>query len=157
MKTQRKKLVAWLFKITQHIYTKYFKKNKPWHIKKQQLLQFPKDTFGYHLGLFLQHNGFELIPKVERHDAYHVMTGYNTTEEDEIALQYLCFGNGKRSIYLFGVITIGSLILPEYWKYYIKSYRIGKNANVFYNLNYKGLLNTSVSTLRSSIFINLNY
>lgn len=157
MKTHRKQLIAWLFKITQHIYTKYFKKNKPWHIKKQQLLQFPKDTFGYHLGLFLQHNGFELIPKVERHDAYHVMTGYNTTEEDEIALQYLCFGNGKRTIYLFGVITIGSLILPEYWKYYIKSYRIGKNANAFYNLNYKGLLNTSVSTLRSSIFINLNY
>ena len=157
MKTQRKQLIAWLFKITQHFYTKYFKKNEPWYIKKKHLLQFPKETFGYHLGTFLEKNGFELIPKAERHDAYHVITGYNTNEEDEIALQFLCFGNGKRSIYLFSVITIGSIILPEYWKYYIKSYRIGKNANAFYNLDYKRLLDTSISKLRSSIFINLNY
>ena len=85
------------------------------------------------------------------------MTGYNSNEEDEIALQYLCYGNGKRSIYLFGVIAIGTIVLPEYWKYYLKSYRIGKSANMFYNLDYKGLLNTSISTLRGSIFINLNY
>ena len=157
MKKQRKQLIAWLFKVTQHIYTTYFKTNQPWGIKKEQLLEYSPKTFGHHLGLFLDSNGFELIPKVERHDAYHVMTGYNSNEQDEIALQYLCFGNGKRSIYLFGVITIGSIILPEYWKYYLKSYRIGKSANTFYNLDYKALLNTSISNLRGSIFINLNY
>lgn len=157
MQKQRKQLIAWLFKVTQHIYTTYFKTNTPWNIKKEQLLEYNPSTFGYHLGLFLDSNGFELIPKVERHDAYHVITGYNSNEEDEIALQYLCYGNGKRSIYLFGVITIGTIILPEYWKYYLKSYRIGKSVNMFYNLDYKGLLNTSISTLRGSIFINLNY
>lgn len=157
MKKHRKQIIAWLFDVTQRIYTKYFKKNTPWDIKKAQLLKLPKHTFGYHLGLFLDTNGFELIPKVERHDAYHVMTGYNSNEEDEIALQYLCFGNGKRSIYLFGVIIIGSIILPEYWRYYLKSYSIGKSANTFYNLDYKGLLNTSISDLRASVFINLNY
>lgn len=157
MKKQRKQLIAWLFKMTQHIYTKYFKRNQPWHIKKAQLLKLPKHTFGYHLGLFLDKNGFELIPKVERHDAYHVMTGYNSSEQDEIELQYLCFGNGKRSIYLFGVIIIGSIILPEYWRYYLKSYQIGKSANRFYDLNYKGLLDVSISDLRASIFVNLNY
>ncbi|PKG51107.1 MULTISPECIES: hypothetical protein [Olleya] len=157
MQKQRKQLIAWLFKVTQHIYTTYFKTNTPWNIKKEQLLEYSPSTFGYHLGLFLDSNGFELIPKVERHDAYHVITGYNSNEEDEIALQYLCYGNGKRSIYLFGVITIGTIILPEYWKYYLKSYRIGKSANMFYNLDYKGLLNISISTLRGSIFVNLNY
>lgn len=157
MKKQRKQLIAWLFKATQHIYTKYFKRNAPWNIKKTQLLKLPKHTFGYHLGLFLDKNGFELIPKVERHDAYHVITGYNSNEQDEIALQYLCFGNGKRSIYLFGVIIIGTLILPDYWRYYMQSYNIGKKANTFYNLDYKRLLNTPISDLRASIFINLNY
>ena len=157
MQKQRKQLIAWLFKVTQHIYTTYFKTNTPWNIKKEQLLEYSTSSFGYHLGLFLDSNGFELIPKVERHDAYHVMTGYNSNEEDEIALQYLCYGNGKRSIYLFGVITIGTIILPEYWKYYLKSYRIGKSANMFYNLDYKGLLNASISTLRASIFVNLYY
>ncbi|WP_289045141.1 hypothetical protein [uncultured Olleya sp.] len=153
---QRKQIIAWLFKVTQYVYTKYFKRNAPWNIKKQQLLQLPQHTFGYHLGAFLDTNGFELIPKAERHDAYHVLTGYNSNEQDEIALQYLCFGNGKRSLYLFGVIIIGTIILPDYWTYYKQSYSIGKKANSFYSLDYKGLLNTSLTTLKSTIFKNPN-
>jgi len=153
----RKKLVSWLFDNTQHIYTKHFKKNKPWNVTKEELLKLPEHTFGNHLGQFLHSNGFNLIPKVERHDAYHVMTGYKSNEQDEIALQYLCFGNGKRSLYLFGVLIIGTIILPDYIKYYLRSYRIGKSANPFYNLNYKKLLNTSISDLRAAIFVNLNY
>lgn len=152
MKRYRKKLVAFLFEVTQGIYTKYFKKNTAWHLSKKDLLKYAKSSFGYRLGLFLDQNGFDLIPKAERHDAYHVITGYTSNEEDEIALQYLCFGNGKRSLYLFGVVIIGSLILPDYWRYYLKSYYLGKNLNRFYDLDYKGLLNTDFKTLKTSIF-----
>jgi len=116
----RKKIINWLFEISQHVYTAYFKKNNPWNITKSDLLQYPEASFGKHLGLFLEKNNFELIPKVERHDAYHVITGYSTKVEDEIAQQYLCFGNGKRSIYLFGVIVIGTVLLPDYLGFYIK-------------------------------------
>jgi len=148
----RKKLISWLFEISQHIYTTYFKKNKPWNITKSDLLQYPEASFGKHLGYFLEANNFELIPKVERHDAYHVITGYSTNVEDEIAQQYLCFGNGKRSIYLFGVITIGTLVLPDYLRFYIKSYHIGKKANIFHSLDFKYLLHTSFQDLQSFIF-----
>ena len=48
MQKQRKQLIAWLFKVTQHIYTTYFKTNTPWNIKKEQLLQLNTNTFGYH-------------------------------------------------------------------------------------------------------------
>lgn len=147
----RKKLIIWLFEHSQRVYTK-FKNKKSWNISRQQLLEFPEDSFGNELGMFLQKHGFELLPKVERHDAYHLLTGYYTKVEDEIALQYVCFGNGKRSPYLFGVILIGTILLPEYSSYYIKSYKLGKNCNQFYHFDYKNLFNYSLQELREIIF-----
>ena len=149
---KRKKIIIWLFEKSQKIYTKYIKKNEPWNINKSDLLHYPEESFGRHMGMFLVDNEFDLIPKAERHDAYHVLTGYDTKVEDEIAQQYLCYGNGKRSIYLYGVITIGTVILPDYMSYYIKSYKIGKNANHFYNLDFKNLLNIPLIDLQSCIF-----
>jgi ubiquinone biosynthesis protein Coq4 len=147
----RKKFIHWLFKHSQIIYTK-FKKNKPWGITTKQLLEYQKNSFGYNLGSFLQKNGFELLPKVERHDAYHLLTGYGTKVEDEIALQYVCFGNGKRSVYLFGVIIVGTFILPEYINYYLKSYKLGRNSNQFHHFKYQNLLDYSLTELREIIF-----
>jgi len=102
--------------------------------------------------MFLDRNNFELIAKVERHDAYHVLTGYGTKVEDEIALQCLCFGNGKRSLYLYGAMLLGIIILPEYYKYYYKSYCIGKRANTFHHYDYKKLLKVSIHDFRDIIF-----
>ena len=149
---ERKKLIAWLFEKSQIIYTYYFKRNKPWGLTKSDLLKYPEGTFGNQLGMFLEANDFDLIPKVERHDAYHVLTGFSTKVEDEIAQQFLCFANGKRSPYLFGVIILGTFILPEYLNYYIKSYRIGQSANTFYNLDFNKLLDIPFKNLQSSIF-----
>lgn len=129
-----------------------FKKHEPWGINKDELLNYPEDSLGKHLGLFLDKNGFELISKVERHDAYHTLTGYGTKVEDEIALQCLCFGNGKRSPYLYGAIILGIIILPDYYKYYYKSFCMGKNANSFHHYDYKKLLKVSIYKFRQSIF-----
>lgn len=149
---KRKKLIEWLFDKSQKVYTSLFKRNAPWNITKSKLLTYPKSSFGNHLGLFLDNNNFELIAKVERHDAYHTLTGYGINAQDEIALQYLCYGNGKRSLYGFGVIMLGTFILPEYYKYYYKSYIIGKNANPFHQYDYKKLLTVSIDDFRAAIF-----
>ncbi len=150
----RKQIVNWLFIISQKRYTQLFKKHQAWYIGKKDLLQLPTDSFGYHLGSFLQKNGFELIPKVERHDAYHVLTDYGINVEDEIALQWLCLGNGKRSLYMYGALILGTLILPDYYHYYKKSYRKGKQANTFHHLDYKELLQTPIEDLRRWFFTN---
>jgi ubiquinone biosynthesis protein Coq4 len=121
-------------------------------MNRKQLLSYPSDTFAYHLGDFLHQHHFELIPKVESHDAYHALTGYGIRVEDEIALQYLCFGNGKRSMYLYGAIVLGTVLLPEYIDYYTKSYSIGKRAVPFHHLNFQSLLDSSYSALKTSIF-----
>lgn len=147
----RKKFIYWLFEHSQRMYIK-FKNKKPWNISADELLTYSKDSFGYHLGILLKTNNFELLPKVERHDCYHLLTGYGTSVEDEIALQYVCFGNGKRSPYLLGVLFIGTLILPEYYKYYYKSYKLGKNCNQFHHFKYENLLQFPFQEIREAIF-----
>ena len=152
IKSMRKQLIIWLFEHSQRIYTSLFKNHESWNITKADLLNLPQPTFGRHLGEFLDKNNFELIPKVERHDCYHVLCGYSTKVEDEIALQCLCYGNGKRSPYLYGAIILGVAILPDYYKYYYKSYKTGKRANPFHHFDYKKLLNVSIEDFRAAIF-----
>lgn len=149
---KRKYLIQWLFENTEKTYTKFFKKNKPWGITKTDLLKYPNETLGKHLGLFLDKHLFELIPKVERHDVYHVIAKYGVNAEDEIALQYLCYGNGKRSTYLYSVLIIGTFILPDYFKYYRKSYQKGLRMNAFHNLDFQNLLSHNMNDLQTAIF-----
>ncbi|MDB9721379.1 hypothetical protein OAA67_05860 [Winogradskyella sp.] len=151
-KTLRKQFIIWLFEHSQRIYTSLFKNHESWNLTKNDLLKLPKPTFGRHLGEFLDINNFELIPKVERHDCYHVLCNYSTKVEDEIALQCLCFGNGKRSPYLYGAIILGVAILPDYYPYYYKSYKTGKSANAFHHFDYRQLLNVSIQEFISVIF-----
>ena len=152
LKSLRKQFIIWLFEHSQRLYTSLFKKHDSWNITKSDLLKLPQPTFGRHLGEFLDKNNFELIPKVERHDCYHVLCGYSTKVEDEIALQCLCYGNGKRSPYLYGAILLGVAILPDYYNYYYKSYKIGRRANPFHHFDYKKLLHVSMQDFRSAIF-----
>lgn len=147
----RKKLIEKLFEWSQKIYLK-FKKKEPWEISTAELLKFPINSFGKQLGSFLNKNGFELIGKVERHDAYHVLSGFGTNVEDEIALQYLCYGNGKRTPYLTGVLLLGTTILPEYASYYYNAYLIGRQANSFHHFDFKELLFTDFENFRKVIF-----
>ncbi|MDT0559208.1 Coq4 family protein [Ichthyenterobacterium sp. W332] len=152
MKRLRKQFIEWLFKHSQNLYTQLFKRQQSWKISRAELLKYPEHTFGNHLGEFLNTHNFELIAKVERHDAYHTLTGIGTRVEDEIALQCLCYGNGKRSLYLFGAVILGILILPDYLKYYKDAYRIGKTAHPFHHFDYKKLLDVDFNIFRSSIF-----
>ncbi|NRD20727.1 hypothetical protein HNV08_11765 [Winogradskyella eckloniae] len=151
-KDKRKQLIIWLFEHSQRFYTSMFKNHQPWQVSKADLLNYPKASFGRHLGDFLDENNFELIPKVERHDCYHVLCGYSTKVEDEIALQCLCYGNGKRSPYLYGAIILGIAILPDYYKYYYNSFKTGKAANAFHHYDYQKLLHVSISDFRDVIF-----
>ena len=116
------------------------------------MLQFPTETFGFHLGEFLQQNNFQLIPKVERHDAYHTLTNYGTRVEEEIGLQYLCMGNGKKSPYMYGAILLGTLILPEYFGFYVKSFLVGKEANPFHHFDFEQVLHLDYFQFKSMIF-----
>lgn len=153
----RKKMIEVGFTFTSNLYRYLYKKNKPWNISSSELISYPNYSFGFHLGVFLKENNFELIPKSERHDCFHTLLGYNTQVEGEIALQCARFGNGCRSIYMFMAVIVGFVLLPEYYDYYMESYLLGKKSLKFHHLKFKDRLYEPIEGFRKSIFSNVNF
>lgn len=141
MKKLRVKFLLFVYDKTQKLYRKYFKKKKrQWQFNEKQLLEFDKDSLGRTLGEFYKKHGFTMIPKMENHDVHHLITGYGTNFEDEIAMQFLLLGNGKLNAHLLAAIILGSIILPEYHKIYRNAYQKGKSMRAFHHVDFEELL-----------------
>lgn len=141
MKKIRVQFLLFVYNKTQKLYRKYFKKKKrQWQFTEKQLLEFQEDSLGRKLGEFYQNHGFSMIPKMENHDVHHLITGCGTNFEDEIAMQFLLLGNGKLNAHLLAAIILGSIILPEYYKIYIKAYKKGQNMRPFHQWDFEALL-----------------
>lgn len=146
MRGLRLKFMLHLYNWSSRVYAELFKGYKlAWGIKKEKFLDYPEGSIGYALGLFYKEKGFDVMPKLENHDVFHVLTETGTDISDEIAMQYLLFGNGKISLYLLAMLFIGTLIFPEYSKYYWSSFRKGKTMSKFYNIEFKPFLSESLS------------
>ncbi|HFS67261.1 MAG TPA: hypothetical protein ENK67_03520 [Flavobacteriia bacterium] len=151
-KKLRTQILGWLFNKLLPMYSIYFKKKiKPWKLSNQNLLNYTKGTLGYQLGFFLQQNKLVAMPKLENHDCLHIITGFSTAVKDEIALQYLCFGNGERNLTTILVISFGTLLLPEHFKYYTESFKKGKKYKPLYQLNFKNYLQINLQTLQNQL------
>lgn len=141
MKKIRVQFLLFVYDKTQKAYRKYFKKKKrQWQFNEEQLLKFKEDSLGRKLGEFYKKYGFSMIPKMENHDVHHLITGCGTQFEDEIAMQYLLLGNGKLNAHLLAAVVLGTIILPEYLKLYIKAYRKGQSMRPFYHWDFESLL-----------------
>lgn len=145
-----------LYNSSQKIYTQLFKQNKSaWKISKEDFLKFSKDSLGYHMGIFYQEKGFDVIPKLENHDVFHVITESGTEIQDEVAMQYLLLGNGKISLYQFAMIGIGTCIYPEYLKMYFRALAKGNSMQKFYHLDFEALLKIPLAEIKNSLSFNL--
>jgi hypothetical protein len=123
----------------------------PWGLTTKDLVEYPEGTLASEIGHFLQHEGLEPVPRVERHDAFHVLTGYATDTVQEVAMQVFLVGNGKHS--LFTLSGAGSaFLLPEKWGVFLAAFKRGQQARCISNWNYKKLLNENVEELRRYIF-----
>ncbi|MDX2000820.1 MAG: hypothetical protein SFW35_00180 [Chitinophagales bacterium] len=110
-----------------------------WKLTTSDLLAYPPGSLGRRIGSFLQSNHLEPIPKVERHDVFHVLTAYGTDTVDEVALQVFLLGNGKRS--LFNLLAAGScLLLPDYWSVFQVAFRRGRRARNISDYHFQSLL-----------------
>ena len=131
----------------------YFKKNEAWKYNAKELKEYPNESLGYHMGKFLVANSFQLQEKLESHDVFHVLTGTGITVPDEISMQFYLLGNGKRSLYLFTVILIGSMLYPEYWRFFRSKYNCGKSALPFHQLDFQKLLHQPIQRIKSTFLI----
>jgi ubiquinone biosynthesis protein Coq4 len=142
-----------MYEISKKPYQKFLKKNQPWAIEKETLLQMEPTTLGYSLGAFLDKNHFDLQDKLEDHDVMHVLTNTGITVLEEIGMQYYLFGNGKRSLYMYLVLVWGTCFYPTRLGYFITQYRRGKSAYSFHQLDFLKMLTVPVKTIQQTFNI----
>lgn len=135
-------------------YQKFFKKNTPWKITQEELLEHPEDSLGFELGCFLLKNDFEIQPQLEDHDVIHVLTNTGISVREEIGMQYYLFGNGKKSFYMFMVILSGTTFYINHLKYFFDQYKRGKNAFQFHYLDYSKMLMIPIKNIQQTFKIN---
>lgn len=129
------------------------KKNEPWPLEIEDLLQYPKASLGYQTGRFLLRHNFDLQEKLENHDVFHVLTGTGITVPEEISMQFYLLGNGKRSMYLFSVILLGTLLYPDKLRMFCTKYRRGRTSFPFHQLDFLKLLDQPMARIKDTFFI----
>ena len=145
----RSQFLHWAYSQTYPIYARFKRQPRPaWQIDLKALLNYPPGTLGRRLGQFLQSNNLELIPSFENHDVFHVLMDYGLTAPEEVALQWSLFGNGKRSLFSFAAIFIGTVCFPEYWGWFRKAYRQGKTLRAFHHWYFEYLLQENLTSMR---------
>ena len=134
-------------------YQKYFKKNDAWEVSLSDLVQYPEYSLGFHLASFLLKHSFEIQPKLESHDVFHVLTGTGISVPEEVSMQFFLLGNGKRSIYLFMVVLLGTLLYPDYLKRFLTAFRKGRKADAFHHLDFSKLLYQPINRIQTAFVI----
>ena len=142
------KLLETLYELSKKPYRRFFKTNEPWRVSVQELLKLPNTSLGFHLACFLLKHSFELQPKLESHDVYHVLTQTGISVPEEISMQYYLFGNGKRSIYLYLVITIGTLFYLNQFKNFRHAYSKGCRSLSFHQIDFSKLVHLPIEEIR---------
>ncbi|RMB56262.1 hypothetical protein EAX61_14985 [Dokdonia sinensis] len=155
MKIIRYLILERLYEWSKLPYRFLFKSEAPWGISAKQLLTYPENSLGYHLGCFLLRNHFTPEPQLENHDIYHVLTNTGISVPEEIAMQFYLLGNGKRSLYLFIVIAIGSILFMDEIPHFREAFSKGRSAHMFYNLNFLKLLEQPLAQLQHTFKITL--
>ncbi len=151
--TMRDHIMETLYELTKIPYQKWFKRSEPWPWSIGDLLRLPIGSLGHDLGCFLLKYDFSIQPKIEDHDVFHVLTNTGISVPDEISMQYYLLGNGKRSLYLFTVIGLGTIFYPDKYKQFRLAYRKGKTALPFYQLDFSKLLDQPLHKIKTTFLI----
>lgn len=154
--------MLYLYNSSSKVYANIFKWNKkPWGISKADFMNYPIGSIGHNLGLFYKSKGFDVMPKLENHDVFHILTETGTEIQDEIAMQFLLLGNGKISLYLIAMLLIGGTLFPEHFGYYKRHFQKGRSLQSFHRLEFKEILHWQLTEIQVALYskniqINLN-
>jgi ubiquinone biosynthesis protein Coq4 len=148
--TSREILIHHSFEIARKIYVP-FKTEIPWKVHTRQLLAYPEESLGYHLGYFLLQHKFEPQPHCEDHDIFHVLTGFKIDTAQEIAMQYWLWGNGKRSPFVLLAILVGAVLYIEQHLLFTDAYLNGKASESIHQLDFKQYLSSPISLFKSTL------
>ncbi|HNF71143.1 MAG TPA: hypothetical protein PLP34_01950 [Chitinophagaceae bacterium] len=148
----RERLTVYLLHRAILAHSLFHKNRKPWGLQTRDLLCYPSNSLGRALGEFLLQEQLEPIPKLERHDVFHVLLDYDTGMRDEAGLYFFLFGNGKKSLFSIGTILFAAMMFPEHWFYMYRQYKRGQQAFPILKLKFKHFLRYEASDLKNLIF-----
>ena len=120
----------------------------------EQLLNFPEDTLGKDLALYLKKKNFQLLPNYERHDCKHIILGYEMDEEGEARMQFYFLGNRRYSIPVIMTVIICFALMPEYWSTFYMEYKKGRKTKSLDDVDFNRLVLQNTHELRKQ-FIQL--
>jgi len=136
------------------LYRNLFKGYKSdWGENRETLKAYPEGSTGRALSDFLYTNNIDLERKMENHDFFHVVLGYDTSLPEEAALHFFLIGNGKRSHYPIIAAFIGFLFFPEYYELYIDAYHRGRCSKPFVSWHLKKFLHIDLERFQKSAHI----
>lgn len=122
-------------------------------ISMDQLINYPKDTLGFHLGSFLFNNSYEADPMAQQEDVYRLLIMKEASNKEEIAMHYYLFGNGDLRLRTLFIIATGAVFFPHCLIYFYSKYRDGKNALRFYDLDYFRMLHLPLNKIKDAFMI----
>lgn len=153
----RERFVLWILEKGAPWHYRFCKNRKAWSMNSNDLLCFPEGSLGRNLAYFYKKEGFEPIPKAERHDVFHVLLDYTTEVSDEAAMQFFLLGNGKLSPFTFGTAIIAAILFPLQWRKYKMAYQRGKQCTNISQWNFRDLLHEDLILLKQKVFKINNY
>ncbi len=146
-------LLKRLFEISVMVYRPLFKgKTKPWRITQSELVLYPDKSLGKALYVFLKNHGFDIQSKLESHDVYHVLTETGTSVPEEISMQYCLVASGKKSIYSYITILLGTTIVPEKLPLYRSAYQMGKRMTNISKWDFESRLSLPLTQLQKEMY-----
>lgn len=122
-------------------------------VTMDELIGYPKDTLGFHLGNFLFNHSHDADPQPEMTDIHRVLINKEVSDKEEIAMHFYLFGNGDMALKNVFVVLTGSLLYPLQLRYFYRRYRDGRNALRFYDLNHFAMLHLPLNRIKETFLI----
>lgn len=148
----RDRTLLWLLGNVVEVHARVYSKRASWNLTREDLAHYPQGTLGKHLAVFLENEQLQPVPKIERHDAFHILFGFETTLNDEAAMQYFLVGNGKISPFGLATTIFTGLVMPDQWRSFRHHYKRGRLSRSIANWDFKELLNDDFEDIRHYIF-----
>ena len=134
-------------------YINTFINGKKAPVTLDELISYPKDSLGFHVGTFLFNNSHDADPQPEITDIHRVLINKEVSDKEEIAMHFYLFGNGDMALKNLFVIVTGSLLYPLQLHYFYRRYRDGRNALRFYDLNHFRMLHLPIERIKDTFLI----
>jgi hypothetical protein len=117
------------------------------------LIKYPKDSLGFHLGSFLFNYSYEADPLPQKEDVYRVLIAQEVSNKEEIAMHFYLMGNGDLSLRTVFTALSGAALYPHRLIYFLKKYRDGSRALRFYDLDHFRMLHLPLERIKDTFLI----